>query len=124
LDAAEGRCAALPQTLRRGYNPRRMKKNRTDDQQTTLAGTEEAEILGRLGLRVEKAVTTIQDLRKERDQLRARVTELESRVQAQGEASTKLETLEEEHDRFRKERSEIRNRIENILGSLEGLDAE
>lgn len=98
-----------------------MKKTRDNDQ-STLPNIEEAEILGRLGERVEKAVATIQELRKERDQLRARVAELESQVKDSDETSTRLETLEEEHERFRKERGEIRDRIENILGSLEALE--
>jgi len=98
-----------------------MKKTRDNDQ-STLPNIEEAEILGRLGERVEKAVATIQELRKERDQLRARVAELESQVKDSDETSTRLESLEEEHERFRKERGEIRDRIENILGSLEALE--
>ena len=98
-----------------------MKKTRDNDQ-SALPGIEEAEILSRLGDRVEKAVATIQELRKERDQLRARVAELESQVKDSDETSTRLESLEEEHERFRKERGEIRDRIENILGSLEALE--
>jgi FtsZ-binding cell division protein ZapB len=98
-----------------------MKKSRDDDQMA-LAGTEEAEILGRLSERVEKAVGTIQELRRERDQLRARVEELEARVKDQDEATTRLDTLEEEQDRLKRERSEIRDRIENILSSLEALE--
>ena len=47
-----------------------MKKTRENEQM------EEAEILARLSERVEKAVATIQELRRERDQLRARVEEL------------------------------------------------
>ena len=85
-----------------------MKKTKDTDQ-SALPGIEEAEILSRLGDRVEKAVATIQELRKERDQLRARVEELES--------------LEEEHERFRNERGEIRDRIETILSSLEALES-
>ena len=69
---------------------------------------EETEILARLSERVEKAVATIQELRKERDQLRARVEELEGG--------------EEEQDRLRRERGEIRERIEGILASLEALE--
>ncbi len=91
-----------------------MKKNR-DNEQMALAGTEEDEILGRLSERVEKAVGTIQELRRERDKLRARVEELESRVRDQ-------ESIDEEHERFRKERGEIRDRIESILSSLETLE--
>ena len=86
-----------------------MKKNRDNDQ-LALAGTEEAEILGRLSERVEKAVQMIQELRRERDKLRARVEELESR--------------DEDIDRFRKERGEIRDRIETILSTLETLESD
>jgi FtsZ-binding cell division protein ZapB len=103
------------------YNPSAMKKTRDNDQMT-LAGTEEAEILGRLSERVEKAVETIQELRREREQLRARVEELEARVKDSDEASTRLETLEEDQERLKRERGEIRNRIESILSNLEALE--
>jgi cell division septum initiation protein DivIVA len=83
-------------------------KKSKDESQLALAGTEEADILNRLGERVERAVAQIQELRRERDQLRARVEELES--------------LQEDHDRFAKERGEIRDRIEGILGTLEALE--
>jgi FtsZ-binding cell division protein ZapB len=86
------------------------KKNENEDSQLALSGTEEAEILGRLSERVEKAVATIQELRRERDTLRARVEELEAR--------------DEDVERLNRERSEIRNRIESILGSLEALEGE
>ena len=91
-----------------------MKKTK-DNEQMALAGTEEAEILGRLSERVEKAVAAIQDLRKERDQLKQRVEELESQVRANDEVT-------EEQERLRRERGEIRDRIENILASLEALE--
>lgn len=91
-----------------------MKKNKDNDQMA-LAGGEEAEILSRLSERVEKAVGTIQELRRERDKLRARVEELESQVRDQ-------ESIDEEHERFRRERGEIRDRIESILGTLESLE--
>ncbi|HEX7706263.1 MAG TPA: cell division protein ZapB [Thermoanaerobaculia bacterium] len=100
-----------------------MKKTGQNDQ-LTLAGTEEAEILGRLSERVEKAVVTIQELRRERDQLRGRVTELESRLTDQDQANSRLETLEEEQERLQQERGEIRNRIESILSNLEALELE
>ena len=86
-------------------------KKKTTEEQLSLAGTEEGEILARLSERVEKAVQMIQQLRRERDQLKA---ELEKR----GEADN------EEMEKFRRERSEIKDRIENILGSLEQLDGE
>jgi FtsZ-binding cell division protein ZapB len=85
-----------------------LKKNRDDNNQLALAGTEEAEILNRLGERVERAVATIQELRRERDQLKARVEELEG--------------VQGEHEKFARERSEIRDRIEGILSSLEALE--
>lgn len=84
-----------------------MKKMKTEGQ-LSLAGTEEGEILARLSDRVEKAVQTIQQLRRERDELRAKLE------QAEGTS--------EEHERLVDERSEIRNRIESILTSLESLD--
>ena len=80
-----------------------MKKNPRENEPM-----EESEILARLSERVEKAVATIQELRRERDQLRARVEELEGG--------------EEEQERLRRERTEIRGRIENILASLETLE--
>src|SRR4051812_6206528 len=95
----------------------------TKDDQMTLADTEENEILARLSERVEKAVSLIQDLRRERERLKARVTELESRAGEHENASPRLESLEEEHERFRKERDEIRGRIETILTSLEVLES-
>ena len=99
-----------------------MKK--TKEEQMSLAGTEEGEILTKLNERVERAITTITDLRRERDALKKRAEEAEARLREQGEASEKLTSLEEEHARFGRERSEIRNRIEGILSSLETLDNE
>jgi len=79
-----------------------LKKNREPN--------ENDEILSRLGERVEKAITTIQDLRREREQLRTRLDEVE----------TQLRDAED----LRRERGEIRERIESILANLEALDAE
>ena len=92
-----------------------MKKNPNPDT-TALAETDEAEILQRLSERVEKAVTTIQELRRDRDQLRTRVSELEERLRDSDETSERVTSLE-------RERGEIRNRIESILGSLEELES-
>jgi FtsZ-binding cell division protein ZapB len=99
-----------------------MKKGKDVDQ-LTLAGTEEGEILARLNERVEKAITTIQELRRERDSLLAKLQETESRVRAQDDASERASTLEEECERYRTERGEIRDRVETILSRLESLDA-
>lgn len=76
-------------------------KKKTSEEQMPLAGTEEGQILARLNDRVEKAIQMIQELRKERDALKARL---------------------EESEKFRAERVEIRNRIERILSNLEALD--
>jgi FtsZ-binding cell division protein ZapB len=97
-----------------------MKKTR--EEQLALAGTEEGEILARLGERVERAVATINDLRRERDALKARAEAAEAKLADQDSATERLSSLEEEHKRFARERGEIRNRIESILGSLEVLD--
>ena len=97
-----------------------MKK--TKEEQLALAGTEEGEILSKLGERVERAIATINDLRRERDALKARLDEAESKLRDHEQAGERVSSLEEENDRFTRERSEIRNRIEGILSSLEVLD--
>jgi len=98
-----------------------VKKNRDNDQ-LSLAGTEEGEILGRLNDRVEKAIATIQELRRERDTLRRQLDDATARLQEQGDAADRASTLEEDNERFKRERSEIRDRIESILGNLEALE--
>jgi FtsZ-binding cell division protein ZapB len=98
-----------------------VKKTRENDQ-LTLAGTEEEEILGRLNDRVEKAIATIQELRKERDTLRRQLDDATSRLQEQGDAAERASTLEEDNERFKRERGEIRDRIESILTNLEALE--
>jgi FtsZ-binding cell division protein ZapB len=98
-----------------------VKKNRDNDQ-LSLAGTEEGEILGRLNDRVEKAITMIQELRRERDTLRRQLDEATARLHEQGEATERASSLEEDNERFKQERSEIRDRIESILSNLEALE--
>jgi FtsZ-binding cell division protein ZapB len=98
-----------------------VKKTRENDQ-LTLAGTEEEEILGRLNDRVEKAIATIQELRKERDTLRRQLDDATARLQEHGDAAERASTLEEDNDRFKRERGEIRDRIESILTNLEALE--
>jgi FtsZ-binding cell division protein ZapB len=98
-----------------------VKKTRETDQ-LTLAGTEEEEILGRLNDRVEKAISTIQELRKERDTLRRQLDDATARLQEQGDATERASTLEEDNERFKRERGEIRDRIESILTNLEALE--
>ncbi len=77
-------------------------------EQMTLSGSEE-EILARLKERVDKAVAIIQDLRRERDALKA---ELAKRP----DSNERLDQLE-------REPAEIRNRIESILSNLESLES-
>lgn len=97
-----------------------MKK--TKDRQMALAGTEEGEILGRLSDKVERAIATISELRRERDTLKKRLEETEARLRDHEGSSEHLTKLKEEHDLFRRERGEIRERIESILSNLESLD--
>lgn len=97
-------------------------KKTIEEQQLSFAGTEEAAILGRLTDRVERAVSMIQELRREREELRSRVTDLEAQVRDYEETANRLGGLEEETDRFRRERGEIRGRIESILSTLETLE--
>jgi FtsZ-binding cell division protein ZapB len=99
-----------------------MVKKKTEAGQLPLSGTEEGEILAKLSERVERAVTTIQELRRDRDALRKKLDEAESKLREVGDSGERLSHLEEEHDRFQRERSEIRDRIESILGSLEALE--
>jgi len=72
-------------------------KKKTTEGQIPLGGTEE-EILARLSERVDRAVKMIQELRRERDELKEKLASFDG------------------------DRSEIRNRIEGILASLEELD--
>ena len=82
-----------------------MKKKTVE--QMTLSGTDD-EALTKLQDRVEKAISTIQELRRERDALKAKLDGGND--------------LADECERLRKERDEIRNRIETILSNLESLD--
>lgn len=99
------------------------RKNK-DNEQMPLANAEEAEILTRLTERVERAIATIQELRRERDSLRARLDDAEAKLRDHSETAERLGAVEEEYDRFKKERGEIRDRIETLLANLEALDGE
>ena len=98
-------------------------KKKTESGQLALSGTEDGEILAKLSERVERAVTMIQELRKDRDALRKKLQDAEAKLAEAGDSGERLSQLEEEHDRFQRERTEIRDRIESILGSLESLEA-
>ena len=101
-----------------------MKKNQNEVRQMALDGTEDGEILARLSERVEKAVALIQELRRERDDLRKRLTSVEERLRDQDQQIEGASGVQGEYERFRAERGEIRSRIERILGSLESLEGE
>jgi FtsZ-binding cell division protein ZapB len=90
-------------------------KKKTTEEQMPLAGTEEGQILARLSERVDRAVQMIQELRRERDALKARLEKAEEQAAQIDSAAARLIELEGE-------RSEIRNRIESILSSLETLE--
>ena len=97
------------------------KKNR-DTEQLVLKGTEEEQILAQLGERVERAITTIQELRRERDTLKKKLQSAEERIRNYEGEAEKLGTVQSDFEKFQSERSEIKNRIESILANLESLD--
>lgn len=85
-------------------------KKKTTEEQIPLGGSDEGKILARLSERVDKAVQMIQDLRRERDALKAQLRDNDG-------ASTRISSLEDE-------RRQIRERIESILSSLETLEGD
>ena len=99
-----------------------MKKRNESEEQMTIGGTEENEILARLSERVEKAVGMIQELRRERDVLKLQLADVEAQLREHAGVKERASALEEDRDRFARERTEIRDRIETILSSLESLD--
>ena len=82
----------------------------------------ETEILQKLSERVETAIRTIRDLRKERDDLAAKLKDAEGRLDASEEESEQVKELLQEKKMWVSDRTEVRNRIEKILGRLEQLD--
>lgn len=92
------------------------------DAGSVLEGTQDAEILERLSARVEQAVSVIETLRRERDELRGRVEELEGELTRHRDDADRLGGVSEENEKFRAERDEIRNRIESVLGRLDALE--
>jgi len=120
------------------------KKNKDNDQ-LSIEGTEEMEILARLTERVDKAVDLIQKLRKENESLKGVLEEkekdlaaaavsrketeeamasLKARVEEiEGEGGERLEEAEEELERLREERKAIRQRVETALEKLESLES-
>lgn len=73
---------------------------------------EELDVLARLSERVESAIGTIGQLRRERDELRQKLAEFQSKAEDP-------KALDEEIERLRAERDEVRERIEKLLSRLE-----
>ena len=84
---------------------------------------DDTEILEKLAERVDRAMTAVQQLRRERDELRGRLTTAEKRLKEQEDELARVADYEGDVERFRTERSEIRNRIERILDRLEDLES-
>ena len=101
-----------------------MKKatTRNPDDPMTLAETEEGALLEKLTERVERAVESIQKLRRERDDLRAKLADVEGQLQTRGADAEELTAVRDEVEKYRGERDEIRNRINVLLESLSALD--
>jgi hypothetical protein len=99
-----------------------------NDTETTTTMTND---LDRLAERVEKAATLLQaqraaqtELRRERDQLAARVQEMEQRLQGQDPAVmvAELQSLRREQRQWLTERREVALRIEKLVTKLERIE--
>lgn len=101
-----------------------MKKQAKTNEETAQLETEEGDLLSRLTDRVEKAVATIQTLKKERDALQSRLAEAENQLQEAGVDGEELADAREEIERLRSERDEVRSRVSRMLDSLAALDEE
>ena len=71
---------------------------------------DEYDVLSRLTERIETAIATIQQLRRERDDLRAKL-----------QKGPDSGLLKEENERLRAERDDVRERVERLLQRLEDL---
>jgi FtsZ-binding cell division protein ZapB len=123
-----------------------MSKKSKETEQLTIEGTSETEILARLAERVDRAVNLIGQLRKENEELGARIESLEGELKdalaerdaasarardaeeraasLENDGTSRAEELEEQVETLTKERDAIRGRVESILEKLEGLDEE
>ncbi|MBI2212371.1 MAG: cell division protein ZapB [Acidobacteria bacterium] len=123
-----------------------MSKKSKEAEQLTIEGTSETEILARLAERVDRAVTLIAQLRRENEELGAKVETLEGELKdavgardaassraAEAEAraaelesdgSSRADEMEAELERLKSERDAIRSRVEGMLEKLEGLEVE
>lgn len=78
---------------------------------------DENDVLSQLAERVEKAIATIQQLRREREELREKLVGVEEEL-----GRLDSQSLQEENERFRTERDEIRSRLEKLVANLDRIE--
>jgi FtsZ-binding cell division protein ZapB len=123
-----------------------MSKKTRETEQLTIEGTGETEMLARLAERVDRAVALISQLRKENEELGARVESLEGELkdatdgrsaaaaraaaaearvaELESDGSSHAAALEKDLEQMKGERDALRGRVEAILEKLEGLEEE
>jgi len=121
-----------------------MSKKSKEAEQLTIEGTNETEILARLGERVDRAVALIAQLRQENEELGAKVESLEGELKdavdardaalaraetadkraadLESDGSSRADELESELETLKSERDAVRNKVEGILEKLEALE--
>jgi FtsZ-binding cell division protein ZapB len=80
---------------------------------------EENDVLARLGERIEKAIASIQQLRRERDELRHKLARAEEELRNGNTSGGNAAELQEALERMQSERDEVRGRLEKLLANLE-----
>jgi FtsZ-binding cell division protein ZapB len=100
------------------------------DTQAGTARQEQDELasLSNLEARIHRAVETVTQLRREKDdalaQVRAKQAEKEGVELELLEAQERIEKLTAELDSFREDRRQVRERIERLLGQIDTISAE
>jgi FtsZ-binding cell division protein ZapB len=82
---------------------------------------EENDVLARLGERIEKAIASIQQLRRERDELRHKLARAEEDLR-NGNTGGNVAELQEALERMQSERDEVRGRLSKLLANLDRLE--
>lgn len=100
-----------------------MAKKKKDDQME-LIGPDGDQLIEELAKKIDSAVSTIRDLRKERDALRDELEAANERLGELEQSGERLDELEREAGRFEEQKGEIRNRIEALLEKFERLEEE
>lgn len=83
---------------------------------------EENDVLARLGDRIETAIATIQQLQRERDELRKKLASAQDQMRSADGAGSDATELREELERLRSERDEVRGRLSKLLANLDRLE--